>query len=53
MSYSYYYTQYYKELKHFFDCVKHDSNPSVSATDGLKTIQLIEEAYKIGSLRKR
>jgi myo-inositol 2-dehydrogenase/D-chiro-inositol 1-dehydrogenase len=53
LSYSYYYTQYYKELKHFFNCVKDDSNPSVSATDGLKTIELIEEAYKIDSLRKR
>ena len=53
LSYSYYYTQYYKELQHFFDCVKHDSNLSVSATDGLKTIELIEEAYKTDLLRER
>ena len=46
LSYSYYYESYYKELQHFFDCVRHDLNPSVSATDGLKTIELIEEAYK-------
>jgi len=39
---------YYKELNHFFDCVKKDSNPSIgaSAVDGLKAIELIEEAYK-------
>jgi len=53
LSYSYYYTQYPKELQHFFDCVKNDSNPPVSAIDGLKTIELIEEAYKTDSLRKR
>jgi len=46
LSYSYYYESYYKELQHFFDCVKNDSDPSVSATDGLKTVELIEEAYK-------
>jgi predicted dehydrogenase len=53
LSYSYHYTQYYKELRHFFDCVKHDLNPSISAIDGLKTIELIEEAYKIDLLRER
>jgi len=46
LSYSYYYESYFKELQHFFDCVKNDSDPSVSATDGLKTVELIEEAYK-------
>ena len=46
LSYSYYYESYYKELQHFFECVKNDSDPSVSATDGLKTVELIEEAYK-------
>ncbi|MCK4478512.1 Gfo/Idh/MocA family oxidoreductase [Candidatus Bathyarchaeota archaeon] len=46
LSYSYYYESYYKELQHFFECVKNDSEPSVSAMDGLKTIELIEEAYK-------
>jgi hypothetical protein len=46
LSYTYYYESYYKELKHFFDSLKYDSNPSISATDGLKTIELIDEAYK-------
>jgi len=47
MSYTYYATAYYKELRHFFDCVKNDSETSVSAFDGLKTIELIEQAYQI------
>lgn len=47
LSYSYYYECYYKELQHFFDCIKHDLNPSVSATDGLRTVEVVEEAYKI------
>jgi predicted dehydrogenase len=46
LSYSYYYEAYYKELRYFFDCVKNDVEPSVSAIDGLETIELIEEAYK-------
>jgi len=47
LSYSYYYEAYYKELQHFFDCIENDLNPSVSAADGLKTLELIEEAYGI------
>jgi len=47
LSYSYYYEAYYKELEHFFYCVKNDVDPSVSAVDGLKTVELIEEAYRL------
>lgn len=46
LSYTYIARAHYKELQHFFDCIKKDSNPSVSAMDGLKTLELIEEAYK-------
>jgi len=46
LSYTYYYESYYRELKHFFDCVRQDSSPIISATDGLKTVELIEESYK-------
>jgi predicted dehydrogenase len=46
LSYSYYYEAYYKELRHFFDCIKNDYDPPVSAVDGLKTLEIIEEAYK-------
>ncbi len=44
LSYTYYYESYYKELKHFFDCIRYDSDPLISAIDGLKTVELIEEA---------
>lgn len=48
LSYLEVYESYYKELKQFFDCVKKDSKPLIgaSAVDGLKIIELIEEAYK-------
>jgi len=46
LSYTYLYESHYKELKHFFECLKNGSEPSISAIDGLKTIELIEDAYK-------
>ncbi|MFQ6127211.1 MAG: Gfo/Idh/MocA family protein [Candidatus Heimdallarchaeota archaeon] len=46
LSYTYYYESYYKELEHFFDCVKNDTDPLISVTDGLRTVELIEEAYE-------
>lgn len=46
LAYTYFYESYYKELEHFLDCVKHDSDPAISANDGLKTVEVIEEAYK-------
>ena len=50
--YTYHYEAFYKELLHFFDCVRNDSTPSVSAIDGLKTIEIIQEAYKFKDLSK-
>ncbi len=56
LSYTYHYESYYKELTHFFNCVKQDSSPLISAIDGLRTVELIEEAYRNfsenGSTRK-
>ena len=49
LSYTYYFTAYYKELQHFFDCIKQGLNPSVSPVDGLRTIEVIEETYKISN----
>jgi predicted dehydrogenase len=46
LSYTYYYEAYYNELEHFFSCIKNDLEPSVSAIDGLRTIEIIEEVYK-------
>jgi len=47
LSYTYYYESYYKEMTHFFNCIKEDKSPPVSAIDGLKTIEIIDEAYRI------
>lgn len=46
LSYSEIYEAYYKEMKHFFNCIEQDTAPSISATDGLKTIEIIEGIYK-------
>lgn len=51
LTYSYYYTSYYTELEHFFDCVKHDIRPSITADDGLKTLEIIEKAYAYANER--
>jgi len=45
LSYTYYYESYYRELRDFFESIKNDLEPSVSAIDGLKTMEIIEEAY--------
>jgi predicted dehydrogenase len=44
--YTYYYESFYKELEHFVDCVKNDSEPCVTAVDGLKTVEIIETTYR-------
>ena len=46
LRYTYYYESYYKELAHFFDCIRNDRTPSVTAEDGLKAIEIIDKAYK-------
>jgi len=35
-----------QELGHFFNCLEKDVDPSVSATDGLRTVEVVEEAYR-------
>jgi myo-inositol 2-dehydrogenase/D-chiro-inositol 1-dehydrogenase len=47
LSYTYYWESYYKELTSFFECIEKDTVPPTSAVDGLKTMQVIENAYKI------
>jgi predicted dehydrogenase len=47
LAYTYYFESYYKELVHFFNCLENDTEPSVSATDGLKTVEIIQKAYEI------
>jgi len=45
LSYTYLYESHFKELKHFFDCIRDNSNPIISPLDGLKTVEIIKEAY--------
>jgi len=47
LSYTYYYEPYYKELEHFFDCLRNDHDPVTSAIDGLKNVELVHEAYEM------
>jgi len=47
LSYTYYWESYYKELASFFECVEKDTEPPITAFDGLKTVQIIEEAYRL------
>jgi predicted dehydrogenase len=49
LRYTYFYESYYKELVHFFDCVKENSQPSVTAEDGLRAVEVVERAYQINS----
>lgn len=45
LSYTYFYHAYYKELRHFFESLQKDEKPCISAYDGLKTFEVIHEAY--------
>ena len=49
LSYTYYYEDFYRELEHFFECVKRDLDPLVSAEDGMKTVELIQQAYRLAN----
>jgi len=49
LSYTYFYESYYKELQHFFDCLRTDSKPSVTAEDGLRTVEIIEKSYQMAN----
>jgi myo-inositol 2-dehydrogenase/D-chiro-inositol 1-dehydrogenase len=45
LSYTYHFEAFYEEMAHFIDCIQHDQQPSVTALDGLKTVELIWAAY--------
>jgi predicted dehydrogenase len=45
LRYTYFYESYFKELEYFFGCVQSNVMPSISAEDGLKTLQIIQRAY--------
>jgi len=47
LSYTYYWESYYRELVSFFESIEKDLETPITALDGLKTIQVIEEAYSL------
>lgn len=47
LSYTYYYEPYYKEMRHFLNCIMNDSDPLITPVDGLKTMEIICEAYDL------
>ena len=47
LSYTYYWESYYKEFISFFKSLKENSDSPITAEDGLKTVQIIENAYKL------
>ena len=47
LAYTYYYHSYFKELNHFFDCVKGDDVLMISPQEALKTSMMIEKGYKM------
>ena len=46
LAYTYYYEQFYREMVEFFECIRKDVEPSVGAVDGLRTVELIHQAYE-------
>jgi predicted dehydrogenase len=46
-SLSYVSKAYFEELEHFIDCVRNDTQPSVTGEDGLACAKLIDEAYQL------
>jgi predicted dehydrogenase len=49
LAYSYYQKSYYCELVHFFDCIKSDTQPLISARDGLEAVKIAHAAYKLAA----
>jgi myo-inositol 2-dehydrogenase/D-chiro-inositol 1-dehydrogenase len=46
LTYTYYYASYVKELQHFFDCIKNNSEPSVTIENAQKNVEIIEQIYQ-------
>lgn len=47
LTYTYYYHSYFKELNHFFEYLKNDIEPKISLEESLRTLEIIEEGYKM------
>lgn len=53
LAYTYYYYSYFKELNHFFECVKNDGETIIRPEEALRTMQIIEEGYKMAEKEVR
>jgi len=49
LSYTYYYTSYFKEMQSFFKSIRSDFEPNPLATvdDGVEAVRIIEKAYRL------
>jgi len=47
LTYTYFYSSYAEELRHFFTCIENDSTPIVTAQDAFRVIRTIEEIYSM------
>lgn len=47
LSFTYFYESYYKEIRHYIDYIEGNSFPVSSAIDGLKTMEIVDEAYSL------
>jgi myo-inositol 2-dehydrogenase/D-chiro-inositol 1-dehydrogenase len=45
LSYTYFYSSYVDEQRHFFECLNNGGEPAVGARDAFGTIRLIEDVY--------
>lgn len=52
LSYTYYWESYYKEFVSFFKCLSEDLEMPTTAVDGLRTVQIIEDAYNLYRINK-
>jgi myo-inositol 2-dehydrogenase/D-chiro-inositol 1-dehydrogenase len=46
LTYTYYYASFANELQHFFDCIKNNSEPSVTIENARKNVEIIEQIYQ-------
>jgi len=45
LTYTYFYSSYAEELRHFFNCLKNDEEPIVTARDAFDVVKTIENIY--------
>jgi predicted dehydrogenase len=51
LSYTYFYSSYVEEQRHFFECLRNGKEPAVGARDAFGTVRLIEDVYSVSAGR--